>query len=42
MFSKLRYPRTLVDSTINKFGQELDKEIHTVSSAEPSVYIAFT
>ena len=29
-FSKLRYPKTLVDSTINKFSQERDKEIHTV------------
>ena len=39
MFSKLRYPKTLVDSSINKFSQEPDKEIHTVPSADPSVYI---
>ena len=39
MFSKLSYPKTLVDSTINKFSQEPDKEIHTVHSAFPSVYI---
>ena len=39
MFSKLRYPKTLVDSTINKFSQEPDKEIHTVPSVDPSVYI---
>ena len=39
MFSKLRYPKTLVDSTINKFSQERDKEIHTVPSVDPSVYI---
>ena len=39
MFSKLRYPKTLVDSSINKFRQEPDKEIHTVPSADPSVYI---
>ena len=39
MFSKLRYPKRLVDSTINKFSQEPDKEIHTVPSVDPSVYI---
>ena len=39
MFSKQRYPKTLVDSSINKFSQESDKEIHTVPSADPSVYI---
>ena len=38
IFSKLRYPKTLVDS-INRFSQEPDKEIHTVPSADPSVYI---
>ena len=42
MFSKLRYPKTLVDSTINKFSQEPDKEIHTVPSVDPSVYIVLT
>ena len=39
MFSKQRYPKTLVDSTKNKFSQEPDKEIHTVPSVDPSVYI---
>ena len=39
MFSKLRYLKTLVDSSINKFSQEPDKEMHTVPSADPSVYI---
>ena len=39
MFSKLRYPKTLADSSINSFSQEPDKEIHTVPSADPSVYI---
>jgi len=39
MFSKLRYPKALVESTIKKFNQGLDKEIHTVPSANPSVYI---
>ena len=39
MFSKLRYPKTLVDSTINKLSQEPDKEIHTMPSVDPSVYI---
>ena len=42
MFSKLRYPKALVDSTINKFSQEPDKEIHTVPSAAPSVYIVLS
>ena len=37
--AKLRYPKTLVDSTINKFSQEPDKEIQTVPSVDPSVYI---
>ena len=41
MFSKLRYPKTLFDYTINKFSQEPDKEIHTVPLADPSVYIVF-
>ena len=36
--SKLRYPKTLVDFTINKFNYEPDKEIHTVPSADPYVY----
>ena len=39
MLSKLRYPKTLVDSSINKFRQEPDKEIHTVPSGDLSVYI---
>ena len=39
MFSKLRYPKTFVDSTIYKFSQEPDNEIHTVPSADTSVYI---
>ena len=39
MFSKLRYPKTLVDSTINKISQEPDKEIHTVPSTDASVHI---
>ena len=39
IFSKLRFPKTLVDSTINKFSQEPDKEVHTVPSVDPSVYI---
>ena len=38
MFSKLRYPKTLVDSTINTFSQEPDKKIHTVPLVDPSVY----
>ena len=39
MFSKLRYPKTLVYSTTNKFSQEPDKEIQTVPSVDPSAYI---
>ena len=39
MFSKLHCPKRLVDSDINKFSQEPDKEIHPLSSADPSVYI---
>ncbi|CAH3188761.1 unnamed protein product [Porites lobata] len=39
MFSKLCYPKTLVDSTTNTLSQEPDKEIHTVPSVDPSVYI---
>ena len=39
MFSKLHYPKRLVDSNINKFIQEPDKEIHPLPSADPSVYI---
>jgi len=39
MFSKLRYPKMLVDSTINKFSQEPDKEIHTMPLAAPPLYI---
>ena len=38
MFSKLRFPKTLVDSNINKFSQEPDKEIYTVLSADPFIY----
>ena len=37
-FSKLRYPKTLVNSIINKISQEPDKEMHTVPSADASVY----
>ena len=39
MFSKLHYPKRLVDSNINKFSQEPDKEIHPLLSTGPSVYI---
>ena len=39
MFSKLRYPKILVDSNINNSGQEPDKEIHPVPSADRSVYM---
>ena len=39
MFSKLHYPKRLVDSNIIKFSQEPDKEIHPLPSADPSVYI---
>ena len=36
MFSKLHYPKKLVDSNINKISQEPDKPL---PSADPSVYI---
>ena len=36
--SKLRYLKTLVNSTLNRFSQEPDKEMHTVPSADPFVY----
>ena len=39
MFSKLHYPKRLVDSSIDKFSQEPDKEIYPLPSADPSVYI---
>ena len=39
MFSKLCYPKTLVNSTIYKFSQEPDDKIHILPSADPSVYI---
>ena len=39
MFSKLRYPNTLVNSTIHKFMQETDRAPHAVTSSEPPVYI---
>ena len=39
MFSKLHYPKSLVDSNINKFTQEPDKEIPPLPSADPYVYI---
>ena len=39
MLSKLHYPKRLVDSSINTFSQEPDKEIHPLPSADPSVYI---
>ena len=39
MFSKLHYPKRLVDSSIDKFSQESDKEIYPLPSADPSVYI---
>ena len=39
MFSKLHYLKRLVDSNINKFSQEPDKEIHSLPSADPSVYV---
>ena len=38
-FSKLRFRKPLVDSAINKLNQEPDKEIHTVPSADPCVYL---
>ena len=42
MFSKLRYLKTLVDSSINMYSQEPDKEIHTVPLAYPSVSIVLS
>ena len=39
VFSKLHYPKRLVDSSIDKFSQEPDKEIYPLPSADPSVYI---
>ena len=39
MFSKLHYLKRLVNSNINKFSQEPDKEIHSLPSADPSVYV---
>ena len=39
MFSKVRYPNTLVNSTIHRFMQETDRAPHAVTSSEPSVYI---
>ena len=36
---KAALSETLVDSTLNKFSQEPDKEIHTVPSVDSSVYI---
>lgn len=39
MFSKLRYLKTLVNSTINKFSQEPAGKIHTMLLADPSIYI---
>ena len=41
MFSKLRYPNALVDSTINKFRQKTDTEPHAATLSEPSVYMHF-
>ena len=38
-FSKLRYPNTLVNSTIHRFMQETDRAPHVVTSSEPSVPI---
>ena len=38
IFLKLRHPKTLVNSTISKFSQEQDEEIHTVRSTDLSVY----
>ena len=37
MFSKLCYPKTMVDFNLNKFSQEPGKEMHTMPSADPSV-----
>ena len=39
VFSKLRYPNTLVNSIIRRFMQETDRAPHAVTSSEPSVYI---
>ena len=39
MFSKLRYPNTLVNSTIHRFMQETDRAPHAVTFLEPSVNI---
>ena len=39
MFSKLRYPNTLVNSTIHRFMQETDRAPHAVTFSEPSVNI---
>ena len=38
MFSKLRYPNTLVKSTIHRFMQETARAPHAATSSEPSVY----
>ena len=40
MFSKLRYPNALVESTIHKFRQKTDTEPHAATLSEPSVYIS--
>ena len=39
IFSKLRYPNTLVNSTIERVKKGTDKEPHAVTLSEPSVYI---
>ena len=39
MFSKLRYPNTLVNFTIHRLMQETDRAPHAVTFSEPSVYI---
>ena len=39
IFSKLRYPNTLVNSTIERVKKGTDKEPHAVTPSEPSVYI---
>ena len=36
---KAALSETLIDSTINKFSQEPDKEIHTMPLAAPPLYI---
>ena len=39
-FLKLRYPKALVDSTIKKkISQEPDKEIQTVPSVGPRIFL---